>query len=336
MIERALVVGLGSIGARHLRLLREALPASDIRVLRRSGCDDDIAGADGCFESLEEACAFAPQAAVIANPAPFHLATASALARAGAHLLVEKPISDSTDGVADLIALCAQEGRLLQLGYNLRFLQTLQRFRDELAAGAIGVVCCVHCEVGQYLPDWRKGTDYRNGVSARRALGGGVLTELSHEIDMLRWVFGEFSWVSAWTGRLGVLDIDVEDSAMLQIGFVRGPVAQLSMDFLRRDSTRVCTAIGAAGSLRWDGIAGRVSRFDPEVGAWKDVDSQVPPNDASYRAQIAAFLGAIERRTPDHIAATGADGLAVIQLVDAARRSDAEGGCRVDVTQVAT
>ena len=330
MISRALVAGLGSIGQRHLRLLRAALPSADIRLLRHSDCDLVIEHADGCFSRLEDAQGFAPELAVIASPAPFHVDTAHALAEGGAHLLVEKPVSDGTAGVAELIAMCADRGLVCQVGYNLRFLETLQAFRAELAAGRIGAVQAVRCEIGQYLPDWRPGADYRTTVSAQRALGGGVILELSHELDMLRWVFGEVDWISAWTGQQGALEIDVEDCAMIQMGFTGGPVAQLGMDFLRRDTTRTCTAIGETGSLRWDAGTGRVDHFDPGLGAWAKVTQIIPDRDASYRSQIAALLSAVAGRQ-GNIAAQGADGLAVMQLVEAVRRSDAQQGLRVQI-----
>lgn len=332
MIKRALVTGLGSIGTRHLRLLRECLPQADIRVLRHSGCTDKISDADGCFTDLRDACAFAPQAAVIANPAPFHLTAARALAEAGAHLLIEKPIADRLDGVADLLAVCATHGRVLQIGYNLRMLETLQHFRAELLAGRIGAVQVVRCEIGQYLPDWRPGTDYRSGVSAKRGLGGGVLLELSHELDMLRWVFGEFAWVGAWIGQQGTLDIDVEDCAHLSLGFAAGPVGQLGIDFLRRDTTRVCTAIAEAGSLRWDAVAGQVALYDPAAGGWKVLCAQRPDRDATYRAQLCRFLEAIELGVVQSGVATGDDGLAVVQIIEAARRSAAADGRRIYIS----
>ncbi|WP_417464351.1 Gfo/Idh/MocA family protein [Kordiimonas sp.] len=329
MIDRLLVAGLGSIGKRHLRLLREALPEADIRVLRHTASTDDIPFANGCFHRLQDAVDFAPQLAVISNPAPFHLETALSMAQVGAHLLVEKPLSNNAEGVSELLGLCADKSLILQVGYNLRFLETLQRFRTELRQGAIGEIFSVRHEMGQYLPDWRPGTDYRQGVSAKAALGGGVLLELSHELDMLRWVFGDISWVSAWTGQQGNLDIDVEDSAMLQLGLKGGLVAQVAMDFLRRDTMRFCTAIGADGSLRWDAISGSVTRYDPTTGAWQDLLLAKPDRDASYRAQIAALLDAIKSGTPDTVAATGADGFAVMKLIDAARHSAAQDSRRV-------
>jgi len=332
-IERALVVGLGSIGSLHLRLLRDALPKADIRVLRHSNYSNEGAYANGSFHELQAACDFAPQLAVISNPAPFHQGAAAALARAGAHLLVEKPISDSTMGVSELIELCNQNGLLLQLGYNLRFLDTLQRFRAELLAGSIGSVYTVQCEIGQYLPDWRPGSDYRTGVSARRELGGGVLLELSHELDMLHWIFGEVAWLGAWIGHQSTLEIDVEDCAMLQVGFADGPVAQLSMDFVRRDTSRACTAIGSEGSLRWNAVEGKVELFSTKASAWLELASTLPNRDTSYRAQINTFLSSISTGQINSIAASGTDGLAVLRMIEMARRSDAENGRRMSPTE---
>ena len=74
MLERILIVGLGSIGSRHARIARELLPESQIAALRHSSCQDlpdvDI---DHCFTTLDDAVRFAPQIAIIANPAPYHL-----------------------------------------------------------------------------------------------------------------------------------------------------------------------------------------------------------------------------------------------------------------------
>lgn len=326
MISRALVAGLGSIGARHLRLLREVLPAAEILILRHNDCREPVPGADGCTTSLDEACIFAPQVAIIASPAPFHLETARALASCGTHLLIEKPLAASTAGVEAFLAYCAAKGALVQVGYNLRMLETLQQFRLELNTGSIGKVQAVRCEIGQYLPSWRPGSDYRQTVSARRDLGGGVLLELSHELDMLRWVFGEIDWVSGWSGQLGTLDVDVEDSAYLNLGFSSGVVGSVGMDFLRHDTTRCCTAIAEGGTLRWNGVSGQVSLFSPENNQWQVLVEKKPDRDASYREQIRLFVEAVASGEPPQVAAIGADGLAVLNIIDAAKRSTENNG----------
>ena len=334
MIERALLVGLGSIGVRHLRLLREALPQADIRVLRHGGCDGDIPNADGCFAQLADALEFAPQIAVLSNPAPFHIETARQLASIGAHLLIEKPLAEAAANVRGLLDLCRDKGVLLQVGYNLRFLESLQRFRAELKSGRIGDVRMVRCEIGQYLPDWRPNADYRQSVSSQRSLGGGVLLELSHELDMLHWVFGNVDWVGAWTGQLGKLEIDVEDSANLTLGFASGAVGQLAMDFLRRDTTRHCIAIGDRGTLRWDAVASTVTAFDPDAGAWQGVVAVRAERDSTYRHQLSRFLAAVAAGSSDVVGATGEDGLAVLEIIEATHESAKRDGQRTKVARV--
>lgn len=325
MLERILIVGLGSIGSRHARIVRGLIPGAKIAALRHLGGADQMAsGIDHCYTSLDEALRFSPQAAVIANPASHHLGVALPLARAGVHLLVEKPIADDSHGVSDLIETCEAKGAVLMAGYNLRFLPTLQRFRSALDDGLIGRVLSVRAEVGQYLPDWRPGVDYRGTVSAKAALGGGALLELSHEIDYLRWLFGDIQWVNAVLGTQSSLEIDVEDTAFMHFGFVARQgmsplIASLNVDFVRQDGTRVCVAIGESGSLRWNAMAGTVELFEKGRASWKTLFSHNPGRDDSYTAEWRHFIQCIEQGVSPLI--SGRDGLAVLNVVRAARLS---------------
>jgi predicted dehydrogenase len=334
-IDRMLIVGLGSIGQRHLRLARMLLPQADIRVLRHQPCKDVPEFADGCFSQLNEAIAFAPQFAVIATPASFHLPIAIALANIGTHLLVEKPLAAEIEGVEALIACCRSQQVVLLTGYNLRFLPSLQKFRELLNSNTIGHILSVRCEIGQYLPTWRPDSDYRQGVSAHRAMGGGALLELSHELDYLRWIFGEVDWVQASLSKQSALEIDVEDTAHLTLGFqgtdgARGLIGSLNLDFIRHDTTRLCTAIGELGSLRWNGLTGVVEIFDAGADKWRELYRHQHQRDESYLAEWHHMLTCILGQETPLI--TGADGLQVLRIVEAARRAAATG----QKTQVAS
>jgi predicted dehydrogenase len=332
VIERILVVGLGSIGKRHARIARMLLPNARIVALRRS-CVSLAAlpeGVDAAVCTMSDALDFAPQIAIIASPSSAHIDIALALAKRGTHLLVEKPISASVVGVHQLIQACEQRRLTLMTGYNLRFQPTLDRFRTLLNDGCIGRVCSVRAEVGQFLPDWRPGTDFRSSVSARSDLGGGALLELSHEFDYLRWIFGDVAWISAVILRQGGFDIDVEDTAHVTMGFhptTRGaiaPVAQVNLDFVRRDTTRNCTAIGENGTLHWDAVRGVVTRFDAATQqSLVEIDAQ-PGRDETYVRQLEHFIDcAITGGDPR---VSGRDGLAALLVVEAARLSSAHGG----------
>lgn len=338
LIKRVLIIGLGSIGKRHLRLARELLPDADIRVLRHQECVSVPEHATGCFSRLDQAIDFAPQIAVIASPATFHMNTAQALAQVGVHLLVEKPLSASLDGVPQLLETCREHGTVLLTGYNLRFLPSLQQFRDLLNENVIGSVLSVRCEIGQYLPSWRPDTDYRQGVSARHELGGGALLELSHELDYLCWIFGEVEWVKATLSRQSSLEIDVEDTAHLILGFASAAtehqlIGTVSMDFVRHDASRLCTAIGEKGSLRWNGLTGVVEQFEAGAIGWREIFRHQHQRDDSYLAEWQHFLSCIsEQKTP---LITGEDGFKVLQVIDAARKAS-ESGSQVRVAKIQT
>lgn len=328
-LDRVLIVGLGSIGRRHAQIARALLPSAQIAALRhRTSPDDTPAGVDCCLVGLDAALDFAPQAAVICSPPSRHLETAMALANASTHLLLEKPIAHATAGVGELIETCHRQGLTLMTGYNLRYSRSLGRFRSLLLAGEIGHVLSVRSEVGQYLPSWRPGTDYRAGVTAQASMGGGVLLELSHEIDYLRWIFGEVAWVNAVLLRQSRLEVDVEDTAHLTMGF-RPPADRpaltvtLNMDFVRHDVTRTCTAIGEDGTLRWNGTTGSVESFGPAAGSWSVVFEDSNGRDGTYVAEWQDFLASIATgRLP---AVSGRDGLAALEVIEAARKSSFTG-----------
>ena len=276
---------------------------------------------------------FLPEIVVICNPASKHINTALKFVDSGSNFFIEKPISHSTKGIVQLISALESTNGVLLVGYNLRYLKSLQAFRKHLNEGLIGKPLSVRCEVGQYLPSWRPKKDYRDSVSAKRELGGGVLLELSHEIDYLRWIFGEVDWVRATLLRQSELEIDVEDTVHLTLGFEnrtpgRQLIASLNMDFIRHDTTRSCTVIGDRGSLCWDGILGEVSLFQAEKKSWETLFNNDNGIEETYILEWQELVRAIEKNMSP--AVTGEDGLRVVEIIEAARLS-AESGIQTAV-----
>ncbi len=305
------------------------MPNADIRVLRHEPTEDVPEFSNGCFFHIEDAVSFAPHMAIIASPASFHVSTAQALAEAHVHLLIEKPLSASLDGVVELIKTCQSNGLVLMMGYNLRFLPSLQRYREALLEGVVGRVLSVRCEIGQNLLSWRPDSDYKKSVSASHDLGGGALLELSHELDYLRWIFGDVEWVKAILSRQSNLEIDVEDSAYLTLGFLRALdgcqlIATVNLDFIRHDTTRTCVAIGENGSLRWNGLTGVVEIYEVGSGKWRELFGVPHQRNDSYLAEWRDFLECIKLHKTPMI--TGEDGLKALQIIEAARSSDKLGG----------
>lgn len=325
MINRILIVGSGSIGLRHLRLARQLFPEAEIKVLRHQQTRSVPEFADGCITTITDALKFSPQVAVIANPATYHLQTAQALAEAGIHLLIEKPLSHSIDNVEDLIKVKETKKIVIQVGYNLRFYPSLKVFRKFILDGVVGEILFVNCEVGQYLPCWRPNSDYRTGVSAQKKLGGGVLLELSHEIDYINWIFGNIETVSSMFGKQSSLEIDVEDVAFMTLicaseSFRKKILVNLSMDFIRQDPIRICTAVGENGTIRWNGISGVVAVFKKGSSSWEPIFEIESDRDESYIAEWKNFLNAIEGIEKSEV--TIIDAYNVLEIVTAARESN--------------
>lgn len=323
-MKRILISGFGSIGSRHLGIARQRFPDADIRVLRHKLSSQNPPGVDGCLYSLDEAVAFAPDLSVICSPATLHVEQALALAGAGSHLLIEKPLADTARDLAELEEAGKGTGSVIMLGYNLRFSRTLQYFKQLIDQGAHGRTLAVRAEVGQHLAAWRPGRDYRETVSARRETGGGVLLELSHEIDYLQWLFGPYDWVSGHSSHASNLEVHVEDNASLIMGRGRfgakgEPVTLLAMDFFRLDTTRRCTVIGDASTLVWDGLAGSVSRYDVGQDAWEVLMQEDGDLKASYEREWDALLQAIDKGLPPGVSMR--EGIQTLRIIDAVREA---------------
>ena len=323
-MERVLIVGYGNIGKLHLQIARKVLPDAQIYVYRHKMVKEIPEFADGCLFRFDEISKFQPHISVIANPSPLHLEISRLLINLGSRVLIEKPISNSLEGVRELIDESDQKNSEIYVGYNLRFSDSLNIFTQMIMQGAIGELYSIICEVGQNLLTWRPQVDYRSTVSAQKKLGGGVLLELSHELDYLLANFGDIDTVKASLVKQSQLDIDVEDAAHMLFQFFPNKIGNtiigiVSLDFIRHDSIRRYCAVGSKGSLEWDGINGRVKEFTINSHKWKRIYSQAPTREESYLAQWHEFLE--HNKCNRKKLASGIDGLRVLQLIEAIKMS---------------
>jgi predicted dehydrogenase len=329
---KILVMGAGNIARRHIRNLKQLVPQVTLTLWRRQASMDDpelAAWIQRVVTTETEALAQNYDAAIIASPAPLHVPVAQKLAERGVHLLIEKPFSTTLAGIEALIATCAAKKIVLMVGYNLRFHAALQMVQTAIGAGRIGRVVSLRAEVGQYLPDWRPGKDYRQSVSAQRALGGGVVFELSHELDYLRWLGGEIRTVMAQTAHVSDLEMNVEDTADILLHFESGAVGSLHLDMVERAPYRQCRVTGTDGTLIWDAIAPSVKYYSAEKRAWEELFS--PENfdrAAMYLDEMQHFLDCIHhQKTP---IVSGQDAQRIVELALAVHQS-AQTGQRIEV-----
>ena len=321
---RALIVGLGSIGRRHLHNLRALAPDAEITVWRQHAQPDHgpsaFPEANRIVFSLEEALDSRPDVGIITNPTSEHVPTGLQLARAGIPLFVEKPLSNELPGAEALVELCGTRNLTLMVGYNLRFHPPLLALRRAVQEARVGRVLGVLAEVGRYLPDWRPGTDYSQGASSRADLGGGVILELSHELDYLRWMFGEVETVVANAAKVSDLNIDVEDVADILLRFAGGVLGNIHLDMLQRAPTRACKVIGSAGTLFWDGMTHHVRQFSADTGTWEHVfqSAELDWNEM-YLSEMRHFLDCVNSGEAPLV--SGEEGLSALKLALASHAS---------------
>jgi predicted dehydrogenase len=323
---RGLVVGLGSIGRRHARNWA-ALGLGPLAVCRqaRLAQPEPLGLAVREFFDLDDALNEQPDVVLVTNPTSLHVGAACRAVRAGAHVLVEKPLGHSLDGVAGLLDMASRTGRQVMVGYNLRFHPGLVRLRDLLQQQAIGRVISVRAEVGEYLPDWHPLEDYRHGYSGRRELGGGAVLTFSHELDAVCWLLGAPSRVVALAAHASSLEIDTEDVAEILLQFAGGCLASIHVDYVRREPKRSIEVVGEDGVLRWEYDANRLLRYVPAAGQWRiEVgDPDFGRNDmyvAELRHFAACVRGEIDRPLID-----GQQGAAILAIALASLRSSETG-----------
>lgn len=301
--EVALVVGFGSIGARHARLLSD-IGYQVAVVSRRSNIDwpnrfSDV-GAALSQHSI--------RVAVVANETSEHWGTLRLLRGAGycGPILVEKPLAMAMPDPAEVEA---HEGRVW-VGYNLRFHPALQKLKRRLEDHDVIDVCC---RVGQDLRTWREGRILSQSYSSSRAKGGGVLRDLSHELDILSWLFGGIRSVVASGGKLGPLPIDSDDSWQILATSGRCSSLSVHLDYYAQPPLRDISVNTVNGTIRVDLL--RHSYFD-----WKGESSWPVDRDTTYRAQLRALAG----QSREMGLCTFREGLETVAVIEAIERSATE------------
>jgi predicted dehydrogenase len=323
-IDKALIIGFGSMGKRYSKLLEKYFPEIELKILRHQYSKTHAKEFRYDFiYDIKDALLFNPNIAIVANPASHHLKISKLLAEKKIHLLIEKPISDSSKGLEEFLNFCENQGVIVMTGYNLRFSQSINEFRKLIYKEHMGKILKVHAEVGQYLPTWRD-SNYIKSVSANKNLGGGVLLELSHEIDYLTWIFGPIKRIKSHLSKQSDLNIDVEDSANILFScdtvMNYQVMGSLKMDFIRHDKTRFCEVICENGTLLWDGITGDIKCFPKNQKDWKVLFQSTSKTEDTYLMEIQHFFSSIcENKLP---IVSGRDGLNVVRTIEAIKDSN--------------
>lgn len=273
---KALFVGLGSIGQRHLRNLLRLVPDVEVSAVRRtrsvpllSDTNQIVHGKSvtECYglieyESLDMALEHAPDLVFVTNPSNLHCETAARALDGSAYIFLEKPLSiDLASSYALLAKEQAKGQKKIAVGYQFRFHPALLLVKSLLQDHRIGRIVGARMVNGEYMPGWHPYEDYRKSYAARRELGGGALMTQCHDFDCAIWLFGEPQHIFAVGGQLSSLEVDVEDSVQILMSCQHDgmPVpVSVSLDYLQWPAQRGFSIVGEEGCIDCDLIKAEV------------------------------------------------------------------------------
>jgi len=252
---KILIVGCGSIGARHLSNCAmygkvaglEKCPKTASFVRKKTGMP--------VFQDQKQARAWCPDVVVIATPTHLHLSSASPWMGKAGKVLIEKPLAHSTVGLKKFLGLVSKNKTEVYVGCNMRFHPGPAFLSENLKK--IGKPLFVRAWFGHYLPLMRKNTNLRSLYAAKRSRGGGVVMDCIHELDYLEALFGKASKLSGVVGKLGNLPLEAEDYAalLLKLTSAGGTTrAAIHLDFLQKVKKRGCEIVGTDGEILWQSI----------------------------------------------------------------------------------
>jgi predicted dehydrogenase len=285
-MHRILVCGVGSIGERHISNLlalgykqiaafrTRGRPLQTLRVKMPVYTDLDMALAD-----------FAPTVALVTNPTAYHIPVALQAARAGCHLLIEKPVSHTLDGLDTLQAELQAHDRFAMVGYMLRFHPLLRQVKvwlDEGPDGTLGQPLFARASWGEHVADWHPWEDYRQSYAVRPDLGGGPALTLSHELDVLVWMFGRAQHVVGMPSTHTPLKITCAHAIDMLIRFENAAIANVHLDYCQRPAHRSWELVCTRGRVVFDYLAGTLRRWEGMLSA--------PPTTEGRRTPRAEVL----------------------------------------------
>lgn len=250
-----LICGMGSIGLRHFRNLKD-LGYKDIIIYSTGksvlpGLQEEIKEYN-VYNILDDALLEKPDVCMITNPTSMHVDIALKVANSGCHLYIEKPLSHNLNNLSELQRIVDEKKLITFITYQFRFHPHIKKLKNIFKDDQYGKPLYVTTEWSEYLPDWHPWEDYKKGYSARKDLGGGVLLTQIHPMNYLSYIFGEIEKVQVNKIASKSLDIEVDDIADLLINFRNGMSGHVHVDFLQKPRVHTMKIVTSKGRFEWD------------------------------------------------------------------------------------
>ncbi|MDL0108727.1 Gfo/Idh/MocA family oxidoreductase [Campylobacter felis] len=250
--SKALIIGFGSIGKKHFLALKTL--GFEVSVVSKSASESlfEKFGVFEIYRSLKKPHLDEFELFIIANITTKHLKTLQFLDKRlkNKSILVEKPLFEKNYSFKE-----SGKNRIF-VAYLLRFHSVVEKLR-ELLKDEKPYFASLECD--SYLPKWRA-VDYRQNYSAKKELGGGVLLDLSHEIDLALFLFGDLKLCFSQNAKISELEIKSDDFAFLALE-KKGLKVHIRLNYFSKFERREITIHTPKQSFRVDLRAARIHIF---------------------------------------------------------------------------
>ncbi len=333
---KILMIGLGSIGQRHLRNLAAHFGSNveflayRVRGLQRTFSDtmqirDNVVLEEEYsihpFYDIDEALSQKPDIAYITNITSQHIPCAIRALEAGCDIFLEKPISNNMDGIAELCQAKEKSQKIVFVGFQNRYHPVIKRLRELVHSKEFGKIISVQSEVGERLTTMHTYENYAGTYMARQDQGGGVvMNQQIHELDYIQWIFGKPESVVAVCGTNSSLEIDVEDYCD-SIYWINGELGHFPVychaDFFQYPPSRKCKVIFEHGWVMGDLLSATVEYTkDDQVEREQFLDFM---RNQMFVDEMNEFLSCVESR--NHNFLTLEEGIISMKMAVAAKKS---------------
>ena len=292
--QRIVVIGVGSIGERHVRCFL-ATNRADVAIVE---INPQLAQTVSqrysvpVFNSISQSLEFHPNAAVVATPAPLHVPQTIDLVEAGLHVLIEKPLSTSFARIAELRSLVARRKSIIGMAYVYRSFPVLASLRRALQSGRFGTPREIVYTGGQHFPTYRPA--YREIYYRDRQQGGGAIQDaLTHVVNYAEWVAGPVCRVTADAEHLVLPGVDVEDTVhvLARHGDV---LASYSLNQHQAPNESALTVVCDMGTLRCEFHQNRWLAMTSPGSTWTEENFGAVERDSAFIAQAHSFLDCVK------------------------------------------
>jgi predicted dehydrogenase len=305
-----LICGLGSIGYRHLKILRQlgdvgiwAYSTGKSTIVQK---DRDENPPDRIFKDLETALEAKPDAALITNPTFLHLTVAKSIAEKGIPLFIDKPLDSNLSKVEEFRQVVEANQVPILVGYNLMFHPAMLKIQELLENQTIGGVIAANAHWGEYLPDWHPWEDYKTAYAARSDMGGGVVLTMCHELNYLTFLFGKAIQCKALEFKKRTLDITAEEGINILLEHETGVHSNVHLNYVQKPDRRSLDIIGEKGSLYWEPDKNEII-FDD--GKNKEIytfgnNRMGTPYEQSFYNQMEHFVAMVQKKVKPKVPLT--------------------------------